>query len=162
MNLWGTWVTYEVEGLVSCPPNSHVQFEFLIPIHLVKKYFFSSTAFTSWKIRTVYTYLLMREGFTDSDKIRTEFQDFLYRHGGEELKEKISLNIEPLEEIYLKSELAFDFQPRGNAQHIQILTLVAIGILLMAIINFINISSAQSLRRLKEISIKKILGSGNP
>ena len=67
--------------------------------------------------------------------------------------------IQPLKDIYLKSNIQFDFQPRGDQQQVLILLVVAFGILLMAVINFINISSAQSLGRLKETSLRKILGS---
>jgi len=158
VNLWGNFVTYQVDGLVTCPSNSHIQFEFILPNQLVKRHFFDPLAYDSWTTHFAYTYLLMTESF-DRDKFRNDLKEFLFRHGGEDLREKFTPDVEPLEDIYLKSDLAFDFLPRGNIAHTYILGLVALGILLMAIINFINITIAQSLRRAKEVGIKKILGS---
>jgi len=48
VNLWGNFVNYEIEGIIECPKTSHLQFKFLIPIHLVKEHFFSPTDFDSW------------------------------------------------------------------------------------------------------------------
>ena len=84
---------------------------------------------------------------------------FLERNGGKELSEQFTPDIQPLEDIYLTSGIEFDFQLKGNAIYLKILLVAGIGILLMAIINFINITSAQNLRRLKQIGLKKILGS---
>lgn len=158
VNLWGTFVTFEVEGVVDCPINSHIQFNFLIPIQPVKKHFFSQTAFASWTSHFCHTYFVMASGF-DEYKLRKDMKDFLERHGGEALSQKFSPDVQSLEEIYLKSDLRFDFQPRGNYHHILILLAVAIGVIAMAIINFINISSAKSLRAVKETSLRKIMGS---
>ncbi len=162
ISLWGTYVTYEVEGIVRCPENSHLQFEFLIPLHLVKRHFFAPKAFQSWTTHFAYTYLLLADpGIYQNQhqKIREDLKGFLERHLEKEVSAKYTPDIEPLEDIYLKSNLNFDFPPRGNINHLQILTAVAFGILLMATINFINITSAQSLGRMKEFGLKKILGS---
>jgi len=158
VNLWGNFVTYQVGGLVACPSNSHIQFEFILPNHLVKRHFFDPSAYESWTTHFAYTYLLMPPDF-DRNKLRNDLKEFLFRHGGEDLRDKFIPDVEPLESIYLKSDLAFDFPPRGNIAHTYILELVALGVLLMAIINFVNITTAQSLRRGKEVGIKKILGS---
>lgn len=159
VNLWGTYVTFEVEGIVYCPKNAHLRFNFLIPIELVKRNFFNPKAFDSWTTHFAYTYFLMNAGF-DRQKVEKDMKSFLMRHGGNELADKFTPALQPLKDIYLKSNVQFDFQPRGDFQQILILLVVAFGILIMAVINFTNISSAQSLSRLKEISLRKILGSG--
>ncbi len=158
VNLWGTYVTFEVEGVVRCPKNSHLQFNFLIPIEPVKRNFFSPTAFDSWTSHFAHTYFLM-QGAVDKQQVERDMEAFLLRHGGPSLAHKYTPAIQPLKDIYLKSNIQFDFQPRGDHQQVLILLMVAFGILFMAIINFINISSAQSLGRLKETSLRKILGS---
>ncbi|MDN5202438.1 ABC transporter permease [Fulvivirgaceae bacterium BMA10] len=162
ISLWGTYVNFEVEGIVESPENSHLPFKLIIPIHFVKKYFFDPSSFLSWRTHFAYTYLLMSDNHIDQnehDQIKSDLKDFLERHGGKELRDKYTPDIEPLKDIYLKSNLQFDFPPRGNIDHMYILTVVAFGILLMAMINFINITSAQSLTRIKEFGLKKILGS---
>ncbi|MEP1782354.1 FtsX-like permease family protein [Reichenbachiella sp.] len=158
VNLWGTFVTYEIEGVVDCPSNSHIQFQFLIPIQWVRRHFFAPTAFASWTSHFCHTYFVMSKDF-DPVKLRVDMKNFLERHGGESLRDKYTPDVQALEDIYLKSDLRFDFQPRGNHQHVLILLAVAFGIMAMAVINFVNISSAKSLKAVKETSLRKILGS---
>ena len=159
VNLWGTDVTFEVEGIIVCPPNAHLQFKFLIPIEPVKMNFFSQNAFGSWTTHFAHTYFLMNESF-DQTQVEQEMKAFLLRHGGDQLANKYTPAVQPLKDIYLKSdEIKFDFLPRGDSRQLMILLVVAFGILIMAVINFTNISSAQSLGRLKETSLRKILGS---
>lgn len=157
VNLYGTFVHYEVEGVVECPKNSHLQFDFLIPIHLVKKYSNNPWAYDHWRAHFVNTYLLLSEN-AHPEIVRSKFGDFLLAHAGKEVQETYTPDIQPLADIYQKSTFPFDFQPRGNERNAQILRLVAFGILLIAMINFINITSAQSLRRAKEVGLKKVLG----
>ncbi|MGX1930103.1 ABC transporter permease [Flagellimonas sp. 2504JD4-2] len=159
VNLWGTDVTFEIEGIVDCPKNAHLQFKFLIPIDPVKKNFFAPTAFDSWSTHFAHSYFLMKDGF-NQQKVERDLKSFLVNHGGNQLADKYTPALQPLTDVYLKSHgIHFDFQPRGDNQQIYILLAVAVGILIMAIINFTNIGSAQSLSRLKETSVRKILGS---
>ena len=158
LNLYGTFVTYEIEGVVDCPQNSHLQFDFLLPIHLVKRYSNNAWGYEHWRLHFVYTYLLLAEN-VNPDAVKPKFKDFLLIHAGEEVSETYTPALQALEDIYQKSNLTFDFQPRGNEENANILKLVALGILLIAMINFINISTAQSLRRAKEVGLKKILGA---
>ena len=162
MSLWGTYITYEIEGIVQCPANSHLQFQFLIPIHFVRRHFFSPTAFDSWTTRFAYTYVLLnssRHYEENPNQVKSYLKDFLFANGGESLRDKFDPDLQPLEDIYLKSDIAFEFPPRGNFEHVRIQVITGIGILLMAVFNFINLTSAQNLRRVKEIGLKKILGS---
>lgn len=158
ISLWGTFVKYEIAGVVECPHNSHIPFNFLVPNHLVKRYFFEPPAYENWRISFVYTYLLMNDNI-DQDDVQQKFAAIVDQHLEEEVHGNFFPKIEPLQDIYLKSDLKYDFQPRGNANNNWILTIVALGILIMAIINFINITSAQSLTRLKEVGLRKIFGS---
>lgn len=158
ISLWGTFVKYEIAGVVECPANSHIPFNFLLPNHLVKRYFFEPPAYEDWRLSFVYTYVLMNGSF-DQDDVQQKFANIVDQHVDEDVRGKFFPKIEPLQDIYLKSNLKYDFQPRGNARNNRILTIVALGILIMAIINFINITTAQSLTRLKEVGLRKVFGS---
>ncbi len=159
INLWGTFIAYEVQGVVACPANSHIQFDFLVPNHQVKKHFFDPSAYESWRIHFVYSYLKMAPDF-DRARMQENLLDFLPRHMKEDYGGIKIPVLEPLRDIYLHSALKLDFQPRGSAENNRILTLVALAILLMAAINFVNITTAQSLDRMKEVSLRKVLGAG--
>jgi putative ABC transport system permease protein len=165
INLWGQPVLYEVEGVVDSPDNSHMPFQLIIPMHFVRQHFFSQDAFASWSTRFAYTYILM----ADADRyqhhhtgIKSYLRDFLLRNGGQEIAERFTPDIQPLGDIYLTDDLAFDFTPRGSKQNLRILFVAGLSILLMSIINYINIISAQQLTRLKEIGVKRIMGSTTP
>ena len=84
----------------------------------------------------------------------------MIKRGGETVGATYAPDVEPLTDIYLKSKLEFDFPVKGNIMHVRILAFVAFGLLFIAIINFINLSTAQSLSRAKEVSVRKVMGSG--
>ncbi len=158
INLWGTFVNFEVEGIVECPNNSHLQFDFLLPNQLVKQYFFAPDSYTNWSTHFAYTYLLMAPEF-DKEQLKIDFTDYLRNNGGEKVAQKNKPDIFALEDIYLHSDLRYDFQPRGSSEYVSILTLIAYGIVILAIINFANITSALAIGRWKEIGVKKMHGS---
>ncbi len=157
MNHYGTFVNYEVAGVVECPENSHISFDFLIPIHHVKKLSNNAWAYEHWRAHFVNTYLLLSEN-VNVNELEKKFEGFLLNHAGEDVSKTYTLELQPFLDIYQRTDFPFDFQPRGNEQNIRILRIVALGILFMALINFINITSAQSLRRAKEVGLKKVLG----
>ncbi len=160
VNLWGTFVTFEVQGLVDCPVNSHIQFKFLLPIESVKRHFFSQTAFSSWTTHFAHTYFLLADGF-DRGRLEEDMQAVLERHGGKQAMEKYAPDIQSLEDIYLKSDVKFDFQPRGDIQHLIILLVVGLGILAMAMINFVNLTVARSISSIRQTVLSRILGASN-
>ncbi|MDN5204551.1 ABC transporter permease [Fulvivirgaceae bacterium BMA10] len=158
INIFGTFVSFEVSAIAACPENSHIQFDFLLPYELIKKYSFNPPAYENWRTHFVYTYLLMTPDF-DHAAFKTKLKQFLLKHGGKTLYDRYTPNIQPLSHVYLKSNLEFDFQPKGSIKNVKILTVAAIGLLVIAIINFVNLMTSQYLRRVKEIAIKRAMGS---
>ena len=158
MNHYGTYVSYEVAGIVACPRKSHVQFDFLIPIHQVKRLSNNAWAYEHWRAHFVNTYLLLSRDVRP-ELLEGKFEGFLLSHTDKEISQTYNLGLQPLLDIYLKTDFRFDFLPRGDNQNVRILSLVAFGILLMSLINVINITAAQSWRRAKEVGLKKVMGA---
>lgn len=158
VNLWGNFVTFEIEGVIDCPANSHIQFKFLIPIEPVKKHFFSQTAFSSWTTHFAHTYFLTSEEL-DQNTLESKMKDCLQRHGGTQLSVKYSPELQGLADIYLRSTAKFDFLPRGNGQQLYMLVIVAFSILMMAIINFVNINTANAIETAKATVVERIMGA---
>ncbi len=158
IDMYGDFMPFEVQGVVKCPENSHLQFNMLIP----RTHFLTRSpnplSYTHWRIHFLYNYLLI-PGEIDVENLKEKFSAFLLKHAGPEVQEAYQPDVVPLNDLYLRSNLPFDMGPKGNAENNQILFYVAIGILLMASINFVNISSAQSLRRAKEVGVRKVFGS---
>ncbi len=71
----------------------------------------------------------------------------------------MSLRLQALTDIHLKSHLEFEIEANGNAEDIYIFTGIAIFVLLIACINFMNLSTAQSARRAKEVGMRKAVGA---
>ncbi len=106
------------------------------------------------------TYILTAKG-TDKlklqDKINVFFTDHLKSTYDYELPEKYYLH--KLEEVYFNNNLQYDHSKHGNYYFVQIFFIIGIVVLIIAIINFINLSSAKSNLRAKEIGVRKVLGS---
>ncbi len=103
-----------------------------------------------------YGYVLLNEN-ADPLAVNESLPSLVKAHMPENSLLKIWL--QPLEDIYLKSELMYEFEPVGNLTTTRLLSGVGVFILLIACFNFINLSTAYGSRRIKEIGIKKVLGA---
>ena len=139
---------YIVRGVMKdVPSNTH------LPIELLFSY--QNEAERTW---WAYTYILLEEG-TDIATIEAGMEDFISKYGGEENSGKVSLYFQPLPDIHLHSDLVRELKPGGNEMYVNIFLFVGIFILLIAMINYVNLSSAISLGRLKETGMRMILGA---
>jgi putative ABC transport system permease protein len=139
---------YKVTGVMrDLPATSHFQIDFLTS-------FRSPDARTGW----AYVYLLLQSG-TDPVELEEKFPDFIETHNEEGSSQNIFLHLQNLRDIHLHSNLAREIEPNGNALYVYIFTIVAFFLILIACINFMNLSTAQALERSKEIGIRKVLGS---
>ncbi len=159
LTVFGNKEPLVVKAVLDCPSNSHLRFDLLLPHEFVKKHFHTPRFYDNWKVSFVYTYLLMK-GDIDEEKLSVEFKDFLFRHGGDELTGRFSPGVETLKSIYLESELVYDAPPRGDLSQVKALMITAVALLVIALANFINLSTAQSLKRAKEVGLRKVFGSG--
>ncbi|MGD9159194.1 MAG: FtsX-like permease family protein, partial [Desulfobacteraceae bacterium] len=152
----GTKVTHVFKDL---PVNSHYKYDVLYSDNVP----FLNTPedkYTLWKHR-FYTYLVMSEDYNVSD-FEGISDSFYKRHmieTGKENNMSIRFMIEPLADIHYYSDAGYDL-PKGNRYYLYGFTAVAIFILLVACINYMNLATARAARRLKEVGIRKILGSG--
>ncbi len=149
-----------VSGLVEAPPsNSHIGFNALLSfssLYEMDGYYMGWDG--GWNF---YTYFLASDqikgqGFQEKLKpLLEEKINYKYRNYGAEL----SLSFDPLDKVYLKSGSPHSQFRSGNAQNLLIFGAIGFFILLIACINFINISTAQFAQRAKETGIKKVLGA---
>lgn len=111
----------------------------------------------SWENKFFYTLLTLRDG-ANADDINEKIGSFVANHGN--LSDaKYSIFIYPLTELYLHGEFLNGKPAGGRISQVQIFISLAIGILCIACINFINLSTARSQKRAKEIGVKKTLGA---
>jgi putative ABC transport system permease protein len=146
--------------LANTPSNSHLQFDFIIPM--------STLAKTDWDLKTdtwgnfnFYTYfrLAKKTDVSASGLQKLGERIFeIYKAHGQTLK--IDFHLQPLTAIHLHSDLQIDLPGHGNIQYVNIFFIVAIFILAVACINFMNLATARSERRAKEVGLRKVVGAG--
>ncbi len=151
---------YTVTGTVEDPPaNSHFHFDFLISFH------YKQQQFPSWaNIANVRTYILLAQG-VDPISIPEKLFALYKKYDAaqyEELQQmggKLAFPIQSLVNIHLHSQLMNEFEPNGNITYVYTFAAIALLIMLLACINFINLSTARSAERAKEVGIRKTVGS---
>ena len=144
--------------LKDVPHNSHLQFDMLVPIRLYEK---TINPAQGWGNFDVYTYLQLNDHFNATPAALASLQQqimAIYRRD-DNTNTKGFLSLQSLEDIHLRSRLMLDVAGQGNYQHVKIFSLIAIFILLIACINFMNLSTALSGQRAKEVGLRKTVGA---
>jgi len=135
------------------PANSHLQFDFVIPFEFLKDKGYDDL--TNWKSNQYHTYVKV-EPQTDvgfGEKIR----DAIVKN---EPVIETEIALQSLTDIHLRSNLLNnDIQGHGNMQYIYISSALAIFILIVASINYANLATARSIKRSKEVGIRKVIGA---
>ena len=146
--------TYKVTGIIEdIPKNSHFYYKMILNSpeisELKSRNWFASIA-TNIYIRT--TKVL------NIPEFEQEMREF-YKRRSEMEQEYIIFRLEPLQDIHLKSDRMYDFSIKGNINNLYALSIVGILILLAACINYMNLSTARSSYRTKEIGMRKVSGA---
>jgi putative ABC transport system permease protein len=161
----GSGKNYKVTGVIENPPgNSHLKFDAIISgMSLIAEEgaenFNSLEPERFWNIG-VYTYLLFKEN-SSIQNIHEKFGSFYDKYMkpiGDQINASYNLMSTPLTETHFRSGLDAEL-PTGNRAYITIFSAVAVFILLLAAINYMNMATARSARRAKEVGIRKVLGA---
>lgn len=151
---------FTVTGVLApVPPNSHIQVQLLMSFGALET-FFGSDALNTWQNNIYYTYLLLREGI-DSSALASKLPGFVARNIALGLSEGTSLAL-PLQlvtDIHLYSDRQHDLQPGGDIASVYLFSGIAIFILIVACINFMNLATARSAGRAREVGLRKAVGA---
>lgn len=147
---------YKVTGLLeNVPKQSHLQFDYLASYSSLRTVL---PWVNNWFHPEMYTYALLPEG-SDIASIQTRLDDVPKNHLRPDLKESRSFHIQPITDIHLHSERESEFTANGDMQYVYIFAAIAAFILLIACINFMNLATANSIDRSKEVGMRKVLGA---
>jgi predicted permease len=144
--------------LADIPANSHLQFDFIQPLSALAHDRYLTE--NRWNNFNFFTYLLLDEHFKASPAALAGLEkqmDHIYSEHEKNLK--IKWHMQPLTDIHLRSNLQIDLSGHGNILYVNIFFVVAIFILLVACINFMNLATARSARRAKEVGLRKVVGA---
>lgn len=150
----------EVTGVFKdFPENTHMDLNALISFETYASRA-GEVATTSWKWDGYYTYILLAEG-TDPKKFEEKLPAFVTQQQGEwlsEIDQKMEFHLMPITDIHLQSKKADEMKVNGDASVVEYLIGIAIFILVIAWINYVNLATAKSLERAKEVGVRKVLG----
>lgn len=139
------------------PANTHLKCDFLVSYSSLE--ILGKTTEKPWMVfGDTYTYLLLRKG-TSLSNLEHQIHDLLQKNTSERFAETIQFDLLKLSDIHLKSEAIVDLAPRGNLTYVYVFSSVALLVLLIACFNFMNLSTARSLKRIKEVGMRKVLGA---
>lgn len=157
-----------VSGVVEdAPSNSHILYDMILSGET-----WDYMKDVQWTSNNLYTYFLAQEN-SDLEKIKSQLNTLVEKNMGAELEKYIGfsfkeflaqgndvgLNLQPILDIHLNSNLSEEITANGNVQYIYIFIAIALFITLIACINFMNLSTARSANRAKEVGIRKSIGA---
>lgn len=159
---------FEVTGVVKgFPENSHFRYNMLgsmTSIYLADV--------TQWLGNNNYTYLRLQKDFV-ADNLEAKFPALLEKHMGPQLEEMLGMTmeeffsagntygyfLEPLKDIHLQSDLQFEINPGGSRASVIIFSVIAVFLIIIASINFMNLATASASKRATEVGIRKVAGA---
>ncbi|HTB27263.1 MAG TPA: ABC transporter permease [Puia sp.] len=161
---------FKITGVMrDMPVNSHFQFDLFASMAS-----FPQSREFSWMTSEYYTYLVLPKGY-DYKKLEAKLPADVEKYMGSQLQKamgmtytqfrqkgnELGLYLQPLMDIHLHSDLNLELGPVSDIRYVYIFSVVAVFMLLIACINFMNLSTAGASKRAREVGIRKVLGSLN-
>ena len=138
------------------PANSHIHPDMLVSMSTAE-YIYNDRQKLKWGEGMVAYYLLL-SGSSSKESLDASFVNLVKEVFSEEAAETIRYWLQPLYDTHLKSKLRFDFEPSGNITTVYVFAVVALFLLLIASINYMNLATARSARRAREVGLRKVVG----
>lgn len=161
----------KITGVIrDMPEQSHFHFSFIRPLR--ESYSFNDPSDNDWLSTNYYTYILAQTGTTRTE-VQKDVDAVVNLHISRALQELVHASVAdlekagnhfqyrifPLTDIHLHSNKSYELEANSNIQFVYIFSVIAVLILLIACVNFMNLSTARSAQRAKEVGIRKVAGS---
>ncbi len=156
-----------ITGVCRLPKKSHIGFDFLCSLELLD--FDSQPNYVGF---SVHTYVSLEKGVSP-EAVEQKMPALVKHYAAGQIESQTGVSFEaytqagngynyflqPITDIHLKSHLAGEIKPNGNILYVYIMIAIAVFIIVIACINFINLATSQSVKRAREVGIRKIIGS---
>jgi ABC-type antimicrobial peptide transport system permease subunit len=154
---------FTVTGVIAnIPENSHLQFDFVQPMRYLARTN-DDLKKNIWDNFNWYTYIKLNDKAQQSESAIADLEkkmQAIYKKNEAVLK--VGFVLQPLTKIHLYSNFLADIPGHGNAQNVYIFMVVAVFILVVACLNFMNLATARAARRAKEVGLRKVVGAIRP
>lgn len=153
----------EVAGVFrDLPPNTHLKFDILFSYKTLYSRHERATAryHSSWERKDMYVFVKLRPG-TSTAELEARFPAVVekYKPAGQAVAVDDKLSLQPLRDIHLHSHLSEEVEANGDASIVLFLSVIGVFVLLIAWINYINLSTARAMERAREVGIRKVMGA---
>ncbi|ELR72877.1 putative FtsX-related transmembrane transport protein [Fulvivirga imtechensis AK7] len=139
------------------PAKSHMDFDFVGNLALLR----NASYFSDWWSNSFITYVLLNDPASESH-LEAQFPGFMDKYFGkdfETMTNRIDITLQPLSETYFEQDVRYDEVLHGSKSSVIVFSVVGIFIFLIACINFMNLATAKSVLRAREVGVRKTLGS---
>ena len=153
-----TYLPLKVTGVIKdVPGQTHFHFDFIASLSSMKQTFGGQLPGT-WVWNPCWTYILLADGVAP-EQLEANFPTFIKNFYYDAQRESIVMYLQKLTDIHLHSRLDYEIRPNSNYTYIIVLSVIAVFLLLIASINFMNLSTATAGSRTREIGIRKVTGA---
>ena len=157
-------INFVVVGvLANAKSNTHFKYDFLASMVTLDAFGGGGGPFqnNNWYWNPAWTYIVVPPN-ADIDTFKSYFPAFVDKYWPSFVKDQAEMYLQPLTDIHLTSRLDFEIQPNSDDAYVYIFSAIALFILLIACINFMNLTTARSGQRAKEVGLRKVLGAVRP
>ncbi|MEM9858670.1 MAG: ABC transporter permease [Bacteroidota bacterium] len=151
---------YNVTGVIKdLPSNSSLQFTYVLNLASDPQYL-KSLKNTVWRNSNYQTFCLLKPK-ADPTALQDQLSDITRKYEGENENEPAekAYYIQPLSELHLESNINFDIGLKGNVHYLMLFSGIAIIVLILACVNYMNLAIARSIQRAKEVGLRKVIGA---
>jgi putative ABC transport system permease protein len=149
---------YEITGVVADPPeNTHLKYDLIASMETLRDW----EEMSNWYSTMFYTYLKLKPN-VNGEEFSQQVSNLADKYVGEQLREmedSYHYFLQPVSRIHLHSHLRYETEPSGNPLYDTIFSFVGLFILLIACLNFMNLSTAQAANRAREVGMRKVVGA---
>jgi len=157
----------KVTGIIDkIPNNTHFHPEIIVALPLLKEYY--QRIYNEWRVNVGYTYIKI-DNNKNLEKIKSQLPEFLLQNvdqayrtmlqDDDDITDAIEVKLKNIEHIHLQSHLEYELETNGDIKNVYLLISIAVLIILLAVINYVNLTNARSEIRSLEIGIRKVVGS---
>ena len=153
---------FKVAGVFrDIPANSHFVMDVVAPFETMGKV--EKNDLTRWGNNSYYTYILLKDG-ADQKALEAKLVPFITKYEAERVRKRngrlARYFLQALTRIHLHSRTNFELAPIGDARFVFLFASIAVLVLVIACINYMNLATARSLKRAKEVGLRKVVGAG--